>query len=311
MTVRQAVRNARQQDEKNQGKLVARNIINHYRPRSRKSKLRECMKEAIFQADFWLWINKEKIDGQYTPIKIPKCKPPTAPGYPNFGRRFPLTDYPASFWALTEEMRVLEDALTKVINYIEVCREQFANLIVPSSLLDDLQAGHQEMLNLIASYLSGEKNGSIAYPDIQVPSFRLWSLLEVITTDHISMLNSIQEVQRLCRDRDDTLERLLWQFPFPGNARLRQHFEAEANKQHDHASHQARRLLTTHVAYKRQFMKLHECFVSNVSYIPAVGALFEEETTPIPLDSVFEGFAMNPAVELQPYLWKTEFSDTD
>jgi hypothetical protein len=46
-----------------------------------------------------------------------------------------------------------------------------------------------------------------------------------------------------------------------------------------------------------------------MSYVPAAGALFEEEKTPLLLDSIFHGFAMNPAVELRAHLWK--FSDTD
>ncbi|KAJ5672079.1 hypothetical protein N7507_001206 [Penicillium longicatenatum] len=309
ITVRQAVRNARQQDVKYQRKLVAGNIINHYRPRSRKPKLHGCMEEMIFQKNFWCWINKDKVDGQYTPIKIPKYEPPSAPLYPNFGRRFPPTDYPASFWALVEEMKILEDALTDNINHIEVCRDQFAHLEVPPSLVDDIQAGHKEMLNLIQGYLSGEKDGSIAYPDIQVPSFTLWSLLEVIITDHRSMLNSIKEVQQSCAARDNALQRLSVQLPFPGNARLRQHFEVLSNKKHDDASEQARKLLRTHAICKRQFMTLHNHSVNNMSYVPAAGALFEEEKTPLLLDSIFHGFAMNPAVELRAHLWK--FSDTD
>lgn len=312
-TVRQAILNTRKQDVKNQGKLVARNIILHYRPgpRIRKSKLRECMKEMIFQKDFWLWINNDKIDGYYTPIKIPKGELPTAPTYPNFGRRFPPTDYPASFWALAEELRILEKALTDIIRYLEACREQFTYLFVRHSLVDDLRDGHQEMLNLIDSYLSGEKDGLLAYPDIQVPSFALWSLLEVIVTDHRSMLNSIEKVQELCCVRDHTLRLLLRQFPFPGNAPLRQHLEAKANEQQNHASERAQNLLKTHVAYKQQFMKLHGYFMKNMSYVPVGGVLFEEERKPIVLDPIFDGFAMNPAVEVRAFVRKEEFSDTE
>ncbi|KAJ5993479.1 hypothetical protein N7451_009203 [Penicillium sp. IBT 35674x] len=310
-TVRQAVLNAREQDGTNKSKLVARIITDHYVPRSRKSKLRACMKELIFQKDFWLWINNDKIDGQYTSIKIPKCEPPTAPTHPNFGCRFPLTDYPASFCALFMEMRILEDALREVIGLIENMREPFADLTIPPSLLDDLQAGHQEMLDLVEGYYAREKKGSIAYSNIQVPSFTLWSLLEGIITDHRTLVNRIVDIERLCRCRDETLDTLLDQLPLRGNARLRQHYEAIANKYHDHASEWACNLLKTHVAYKQQFMKLHDYFMDNMSYVPAGGALFAEEETPIVLDPIFDGFAMSPAVELRAYSWKEESSDTD
>lgn len=311
ITVRQAILNARKQDRTTKGKLVARIITNHYVPRSRKSKLRECMKEVIFQKDFWLWINSDKVDGQYTSIKIPECEPPAAPTHPNFGRRFPLTDYPASFCALFMELRILEDALREVIGLIDNFREPFADLSIPPSLWDDLQAGHQGMLDLVEGYFAGEKNGAIAYPNIQVPSFKLWSLLEGIITDHRSLVYRILDIERLCCCRDEALITLLGQLPLRGNARLRQHYEAIANKYHDHASEWACNLLKTHMASKQQFMKLHDYFMDNMSYVPAAGALFEEEKTPIVLDPIFDGFAMSPAVELRAYLWKEESSDMD
>ncbi|KAJ5647737.1 hypothetical protein N7490_004109 [Penicillium lividum] len=311
MTVLNAVSRAREKEAKWRFKAADREK-ERYRPRTQRSNLLEAMKEMLFQQDFWGWINPDNIEGYYTIFKFPECQPPELLEEAGFSRRFPLTDYPESFWALVNDLWAFQQILNDIIDRLQVCVDLQTDAgEFPHHRLKTLQDDYTKLLSMIEGYISGERNGSLAYPDVDTSSFTMWSLFESAMAGQISARKNIQEMQKSRISRDSMLRILKQQLPLQGNAPLRQHFEAEANKFHDDASVKAYKLFKLHHLQTNQFEKLDEHLQNNMRCTPAAGQLFEENFTTLPNDSIFYGFAMDPAVEQQLELMEMDWDNTD
>ncbi|KAJ5256963.1 hypothetical protein N7478_013067 [Penicillium angulare] len=289
-------------------------------PSKKKQKSSSLMEDMCFAADFGdivdtEAIQKHKSSGLYAEVELEshsgsglgsgletEFPDPSEilPTQLNRGRKRKHSshDYPTSFLLLCRQLWVIMLQTDEFSKWLNTTITLLQNLQSPTKdqVFEHICSVHTNIISQTSLILSGQDGpgGRIAYPDIKVPSPRLWSLLDEIFTENSFILDRILGIRELATVHRHKLgQRRQGGLNYVQYVKL----DREINHLAYRVMEDVGKLGKMHWSFEYSFQKLRSYLTDKICYVPSGGPLFEEETKPVKAMKIFEGFAMDPSAE--------------
>ncbi|KAJ5638472.1 hypothetical protein N7528_000862 [Penicillium herquei] len=226
-------------------------------------------------------------------------------------RFYPVTSYPSSFWALVMVLIPVHENMLRFFHLNDRNKDLLFDIpdCAVHDAMQELQEAHLELVTKLDSVMIGEWNQKLAYPDVECGTLDMARRLYELKNAQDWLKSQLDQIHALATQRANLIHfaRIRGATkagsarhrqgipPLSTAVRLRNMMRIEGLTMKILVA--TTKLCAIHKNFAGIFTGFYNHLADNMCYTPAAGPLFEEETNPIKLNPIYEGFALDPAVE--------------